>query len=102
MIEDLCGPRTDQCRRLEDLADRQIELRLSPRAEFVDDPESRGHVLHGRLVDDDEATIITLDNRSDNVAAELAAELRRIGQHYLNLAGQVEHSAAIATKGFNQ
>ena len=87
--EQIRGSIADPCHALEDLAFGQVEMYESPRSEYVGDPSSLGHIIHGEVVMPDDSHILSIDSRND-LATELAAELRRVAKIHTDLADQVE------------
>lgn len=82
----------DACKQLEALAGGLVAMYESPRSEYIGDASSRGCILHGSVIEDDDSHILSIDSRND-LAAELAAELRRVAKIHTDLADQVEGKA---------
>ncbi len=95
--EQIRGSIADPCHALENLADGRVLMHESLRSEYVGDPSSLGHIIHGHVIEDDDSHVLSIDSRND-LATELAAELRRVARIHTDLADQVERKAA-ARKG---
>lgn len=66
-----------------------FRIRFSPNMEIVGDPESKGHLFSGYVIDDeDEETHFRLDDRKGDLDQQLMAEMHRVGRVYFRKAAE--------------
>ena len=78
-------------RRLSALTAGRLSVSISwSRDSYLsNDPESKGHLLSGRLECDNEEDYVNIDGRGEDAFLQLVKELRRIGRIYNRIADRV-------------
>lgn len=67
----------------------RVEIGFEPKAAYVGDLKSRGHLFCGVLRDERETQIVLDDRQPEPLKQQLVTELRRVAQVYFDVAVEI-------------